>query len=132
MKEFYRRLFYHIYKSLLKNDTPTAAKSVAIGVLSTIMNFNIMVIFSCLDLVLVGKLDFLFEAVKKKEIGIPMLLLTFLFNFLIFPSRSQDETILEYSDKPLEERKKGAQLTLAYGLGSVALVFVFGYLRTLI
>ena len=42
-----------------------------------------------------------------------------------------EEIIKEYSKRPLQERKRGARLTLFYGLGSIVLIFILAPLRVM-
>jgi len=75
MKRYYKLIFYHIYKSLLKNDGHIAAKLVAIGVFSMIQAYNIATLLHLIDITLNYDFGLPLSTYKQKEIVIPGLLM---------------------------------------------------------
>lgn len=137
MMQFFELLFFHIYKSLIKspddlykiadNSYPSL---VALMILSFIELANFMAITIFLDIIGLRIFDFLASLNIGNWLPITLMLIFFIFNIIVmFDQDRYKKVIKKYSKKPLTVRKKGARITLIYGLGSIILVFVLAPIR---
>ena len=132
MTDIFHKLFYHLYKPLLKSEKPESAVITASGVFAFLQGINIMVLFAIIAILGFDFLDILFKVQNYKVyVAIFYVILTAI-NYLYFTSENRYKSIIkEYSKKPLQERKRGARLTLLYGLGSIVLIFILAPLRVM-
>ena len=110
MTDIFHRLFYHIYKPLLKGESKSTAPITACFVMTTLACLNIMSVIFIFTLL---KIDFtsLFNGKDNKIYIIIMYIVMSIFNYLYFISGDRCISIIkEYSKKPLQERKRGARL----------------------
>lgn len=130
MIDLYHRAFYHIYKSLRRNDKEADAVLTSFLIFAFIQGANIMAIGLIIDMVGFNIFSS-FSRVKHEEIYIAAsYILVAVLNYLYFTSENRyKELIKDYSKRPMEERKRGARITLIYALVSIALIFILAPLR---
>jgi hypothetical protein len=130
MIDLYHRAFYHIYKSLRRNDKEADAVLTSFLIFSAVQCFNLMTMTLIMSFI---GFDFLSGLLKieSKEIYLFVFYIAVAgLNYLYFTSEDRYKGIVkEYSKKPIEERKKGARVTLIYVLVSIALIFILAPLR---
>ena len=92
---------------------------------------NLLTIFIVIDIV-IGGLDHYLERFNDKLAPLFLGGVIFFVNYLFIYTDGRYVTVIKnYSKRSLEERKKGARITLFYGLGSIILVFILAPLRVL-
>ena len=121
--------FYHIKKAFVFDKEYDAVLSRFI-LIAAIQRFNLIVLVIILDLLGLIDLNILFKSNYFELKGFVPCLLFLLGNYLYFTSDNKYKTILsEYSKKPKYVRKRGAIITLLYGVVSLLLVFIIAPLR---
>ena len=126
---FYNLLFFHIYQSILKSGDRKTPVATAILVLSVIEFFNLLSLLLIVDMTLFDVMK-VFDLFNRNLLALFIGGVIFILNLLFLYSNNRYyEIICQYSNRLLSQRKKGARITFAYGLGSILLVFILAPLR---
>ena len=88
-----------------------------------------MIILYVVEIIFNLDISVVIEAIQSNEIIIPFLVLLIVINFASFSKENQDSVIEIFSKKPIEQRIRGAKITIVYCIGSIVFLMTFGVLR---
>ena len=127
MVDIFYRLFYHIYKSLLKTQREADAVLTSFFIFGALQLCNVLLIALILDILGINIFD-KFSKTENENVYIFIFYsILSAFNYLYFTSNNLYESIIkEYSKKPLQERKRGARLNPFVWFRLYCVNFYFG------
>ncbi|WP_109830427.1 hypothetical protein [Reichenbachiella versicolor] len=130
MKSYYHKVFYHLYKLAIQSGETSVPLSSVIPTLAFLQIANVFCFFIVLDLV---GLRVLTEFLTSKNMTACLVILAIIFmgvNYFYFSNQGRDKKLVkEFSKRPIEERKRGARMTLIYALTSIVLIFILAPIR---
>lgn len=130
MQKLYHAFYYHIVKSfeLLSNESTNEATGSALSVLTFVQIMNLLSVIVLLDILGVKLLTFLMATGYQIVFYIMCAIVFFVSNHIYFKIRRVG-IIYEMSLKSTKARKRGALLTLIYGILSIVFVMTLARIR---
>lgn len=124
VKNFYHMIFYHIYKSVVNSGEKSAPTTTSYPILGFLQFCNLMSIIIFLEVFNINVIKSLSNNSYYNYYIIGIATILIIINHIYFSHNNLSKLIIKkYSEKSAKERKKGARITLFYGLGSIMLLF---------